>query len=105
MSSVLRPNTMQMRGSTLVEQLNEGDLATGDLTFSAAINYIEIVNLDSTNTGTFTVNGIAIEVPAANVDKDDGIVPSVFGPIGVGGTASATVTVAGSTDFIVNRYV
>ena len=84
-----------VKGSNLVEQLTEADLVGGNLTFAAPVAYIEIVNTDTVNAGTFTVSGVAIIVP-----------PEVaFGPVAVGTTPSATVTVTGSASYIVNRYV
>lgn len=81
-------------GDTLEEQLTEADLVGGDLTFSAVITYVEIVNRDTGNVGTFTVNGVVITVD-----------PQVaYGPVKVAGTESATVAVSGSTTFIVSRY-
>ena len=88
------PFPVNISGSTLQEQLTEADEVGGDLTFSAAPAYIEIVNTDASNAGVFTVNGVAITVPAE----------VIFGPASVQGTASAVVSVTGSTSYIVSRY-
>ena len=92
--SVLNPGVRVVRisGSNLVEQLTEADLVGGDLTFAAVVNIVEIINEDVA-AGVFTVNGAAIRVPAQATT-------GVFQPPG---TPSATVSVAGSTQFIVNR--
>ena len=83
-----------VKGSNLVEQRTEADEVAGDLTFSAPVAFVEIVNLDTENAGTFTVNGVALLVP-----------PEVIvGPIGVGATPAAVVEVTGSTEYIVSRY-
>lgn len=81
-------------GSTLVEQLTEADLVGGVLTFAAPVAYIEIVNTDAANAGTFTVNGVALVVPAE----------TIVGPIAVGATPAAVVEVTGTTTYIVSRY-
>ena len=93
--SLLNPSRVVVSGSNLVEQLTQADVSGGTLTFSAAIEYVEIYNTDASNAGVFTVNGIAINVPAA----------TVFGPARVGTTPAAAVTVAGATTtYIVSRY-
>ena len=79
---------------TLVEQKTQVNATAGVLTFSANINAIEIYNTDVTNAGVFTVNGVAINVPATKV----------FNTV-IGGTPSAMVTVTGATTYIVSRYV
>ena len=86
--------TGSLPNQTLVEQLTEADVVLGVLTFSANIVCIEIYNTDATNSGTFTVNGIDIVVPATK---------SFMSPIG--GTTSATVSITGATTYIVSRYV
>ena len=89
------PGVVTVKGSTLLEQLTQADVSGGDLTFAAAVEYVEIYNTDASNAGTFTVNGVVITVPA----------DTVFGPAKIGTTPSATVTVAGSTaSYIVSRY-
>lgn len=84
---------VSLSGSNLQEQKTEANAVTGTLTFSAPISVIEIYNTDATNDGNFVVNGISIRVPAGKVWKD-----------GVGGTQGATVTITGSTTYIVSRY-
>ena len=83
-----------VKGSSLLEQLTEADVVGGALTFSAAVEYVEVYNTDATNAGVFTVNGVAIAVPAA----------TVFGPAKVGTTPAAAVAVTGATTYIVSRY-
>ena len=93
--SVLNPGVrvVGIKGSNLVEQLTEADEVSGDLTFSAAVEYVEIVNTDAVNAGVFTVNGVAVKVPPE----------TIFGPAAVG-VPAAVVAVAGSATFIVSRY-
>ena len=79
-------------GSSLQEQQTEADAVSGVLTFSDAISEIEIFNRDTAD-GTFTVNGMAIIVPASEVFQAK-----------VGGTPSNEVSVSGSTSYIVGRY-
>ena len=91
--SVLNPGVrvVSVKGSNRVQTLTEADESGGDLTFAAVIDYVEIVNIDDTNTGVFTVNGQTIPVPPR----------TAVGPERVAGTASATVGVTGSTSYIV----
>jgi len=63
------------------------------LTFSDDIEAIECYNTDSSNAGVFTVNGIAINIPASGLFKSL-----------IEGTAGDTVTVTGATTYIVSRY-
>ena len=89
------PQAIGIKGSNLLEQLTEADVSGGELTFSSAVEYVEIYNTDASNAGVFTVNGVAISVPAA----------TVFGPAKVGTTPAAVVAVAGATTtYIVSRY-
>lgn len=83
----------RLSGSTLAEQQTEADAVTGTLTFSADLEYVEIYNTDATNDGVFTINGIAVNVPADEVWSGK-----------VGGTAGDTVDVTGATSYIVSRY-
>lgn len=83
---------VQVSGSKVAEALDETDLVTGDLTLAAAPEFVRIYNTDGTNDGVFTVNGIALAVPAGTALET-----------GVAGTASTTVTVTGSTSFIFHR--
>lgn len=82
-----------LTGSNLQEQKTQADAVTGTLTFAAPIQTVEIYNTDASNAGKFTVNGIVITVPAGKSFKS-----------AVGGTPSASVTVTGSTTYIVSRY-
>jgi hypothetical protein len=81
-------------GSTLAEQKTQANAVNSVLTFSANILTIEIYNTDVLNDGVFTVNGIAINVPKGTTYKST-----------IGGTPGTTVTVTGSTSYIVSRYV
>lgn len=85
---------VKLMGSNVEEQLTETDVVTGTLTFAANIKTIEIYNTDTVNNGVFNVNGIDIAVP-----KNDSFQANI------GGTPRATVTVTGSTSYIVTRYV
>ncbi|MCP3738827.1 hypothetical protein [Rossellomorea sp. BNER] len=87
---------VSLTGSNLIDTQTEADAVTGVLTFAQDIHYIEILNRDTVNEGTFLVNGFNIIVPAnspfqiTNVSK---------------GTVGKTVTVTGSTSYAVNQYV
>jgi hypothetical protein len=89
------PLPVLLAGSVLVETQTNVDAVSGVLTFTNNISYIEILNRDATNDGTFTINGIEIFVPKA----------SKFSRVGVAGTVGKTVTVAGSLSYVVNQYV
>jgi hypothetical protein len=92
------PNTdwnVAVTGNILVETQTEADAVGGVLTFAQDIHYIEILNRDAVNDGVFTVNGIDIFVPKA----------SPFSSTGIAGTVGKTVTVTGSTSYVVNQYV
>lgn len=93
-NSSSNPESVQVVGSNLAEQQTQADASAGTLTFAANFEYVEIYNTDGTNAGTFTVNGITINVPAGKS----------YGPAGIAGTPAATVTVTGATTYIVNRY-
>lgn len=84
---------VQLSGSSLQETKTNADAVSGTLTFAENISYIEIFNTDPTNKGVFNVNGLNIHVPP-NTPWDNP----------VGGTPRKTVTVTGSTSYIVNRY-
>lgn len=77
-----------------VEQLTQANAVTNILTFSDTIDTIEIYNTDTTNMGIFTINGIAIHVPANSSFE-----------AAIGGTPSTSVTVSGATSYIVTRYI
>ena len=83
---------VQVSGSKVVEVLDESDLSGGDLTLAAEPESVRIYNTDTANDGVFTVNGIALAVPAG-----------VSLETGVAGTASVTVSVTGSTTFVFHR--
>ena len=86
------PFPVGITGSKVVEALDESDLSGGDLTLAAEPESVRIYNTDTANNGVFTVNGIALAVPAG-----------VSLETGVAGTASVTVSVTGSTAFIFHR--
>jgi hypothetical protein len=69
------------------------DAVEGVVTFATNIGELEIVNTDSSNAGTFTVNGITITVPASGTWMGR-----------VGGTAAKTVTVATATTYLLRLY-
>ena len=87
-------NGSQLSGSKIIEQLTQADAATGVLTFTDDINAIEIYNTDATNDGVFEVNGINLNVPKGVLYRSN-----------VGGTVAKTVTVSGSTTYIVSNLV
>jgi hypothetical protein len=81
-------------GSILQQIKTQANAVAGVVTFSANITYLNIYNTDSTNAGTFTVNGIAIPVPAGASWQG-----------GVGGTPGTTVTITGSTtSYVLSRF-
>ncbi|MCU9614081.1 hypothetical protein OEV98_10970 [Caldibacillus lycopersici] len=90
-----RPLTDPNKGNFLKETKTESDAVEGVLTFEANINYIEILNRDEENDGVFTVNGIEIYVPSGKP----------FSKTGILGTVGKTVTITGSTSYVVNQYV
>lgn len=86
---------VHLSGSTLAESTkSESDADEGVVTFDAAVEWLEIVNEDESNTLTAVVNGITVVVPPGYA-----LEPTRFG-----GTPSAVVTVTGSTKFTMNRY-
>jgi hypothetical protein len=88
------PAVTTLLGSKVAEQLTQTNAVSGVLTFSNTINWIGIYNTDTVNDGVFTVNGIAITVPKGESFQD-----------GIGGTIGKTVSITGSTSYIVTRYV
>jgi triacylglycerol esterase/lipase EstA (alpha/beta hydrolase family) len=88
------PAVTTLLGSKVAEQLTQTNAVSGVLTFSDTINWIGIYNTDTVNDGVFTVNGIGITVPKSATFQD-----------GIGGTIGKTVSVTGSTSYIVTRYV
>lgn len=80
-------------GTKLVQQFTEANATNGVLTFTKNIESIGIYNRDTVNDGTFNVNGFNIYVPAGENAE-----------FNVGGTPSNTVTVTGSTQYIVSRF-
>jgi hypothetical protein len=84
---------VKMFGNMVVEQKTHTNASSGTVTFANNIAVLEIYNVDATNTGVFNINGIDITVPAGKVFKAS-----------FGGTPRATVTVTGSTNYILTRY-
>jgi hypothetical protein len=84
---------VSLTGSNVVEQKTQADAVTGTVTFAKGIQHLEIYNTDVTNQGVFNVNGINITVPAKESFKAS-----------YGGTPRTTVTVTGSTSYILTRY-
>jgi len=82
------------QGSKVAEILDETDLAGSDVVFSEPVNFIRIFNFDTDNFGLFTINGLVFKVA-----------PGFGLETGVGGTPSATVSVSGSTEFVLHRLV
>lgn len=93
-SQVAGENLVQLSGSKIEESLDQSNATAGVLTFTENINSLEILNTDSVNAGTFTVNGISIKIPAG----------LGWGPQLIGGIAAKIVSVSGATTYIVNRY-
>ena len=75
----------------IVEQKDHTDAVGGTVTFSKAIDSIEIFN-SSASTGVFTVNGFAITVPAGAGYRSE-----------VRGNRGTTVSVTGSTAYEIRR--
>lgn len=78
---------------TMMQQLNETDAVTGVLTFTDLLENIEIYNTDPSNPGTFIVNGLTILVPATEIFSSK-----------IAGVPGYTVTITGSTSYIVSSY-
>jgi hypothetical protein len=84
---------VHISGSIVAEQKTQANAVTGTVTFSKGIDTLEIYNVDATNQGVFNINGINITVPAGKSFKAS-----------FGGTPRTTVTVTGSTSYILTRY-
>lgn len=82
-----------LEGSTLIEQKTQADTVGGNLTFSDKVETIEIYNTDETNNGVFNINGINVIVPKGDVFKSR-----------IGGVPSQTVSISGSSSYIITRY-
>lgn len=81
-------------GRNVTQALDETNLSGGTLTLTAAPVAVRILNTDTANDGVFTVNGIALKVPAGTSLET-----------GVAGVPSTSVSVTGSTKFIFHRLV
>jgi len=84
---------VQLVGTVLLEQQDDGDDVAGTLTFTENISTIEIFNTDAVNPGVFTANGIALTVPASGYLKAT-----------IGGTPGKTVVITGATTYLVKSY-
>ena len=91
--TLANPGNIKQSTIALEEQKTEAQATAGTLTFAENISIIEIFNTHATNTGVFTVNGIAISVPAKASFQ-----------AAIGGTPGKTVAVTGTTTYIVGRY-
>lgn len=78
----------------LAEQKTQADAINGVLTFEYNLSSVGIFNVDATNTGVFSINGLNVTVP-----------PQTTFEAKIAGTPGKTVTVTGSTSYIVSRYV
>lgn len=86
-------NNVMVTESKVMEQKTQADAVAGVVTFSDGITILEVYNTDATNAGVFLINGIDITVPASGSFKAS-----------FGGTPQKTVTVTGSTAYILTRY-
>jgi hypothetical protein len=84
---------VEVKERILVEQQTNTDAVSNEITFSENIKYIEIYNTDPSNTGVFNVNGFDIHVP-----------PGISFESRIGGTPRDTVSVSGTTSYIISRY-
>ena len=83
-----------MNGNMLIEQKTQANAVGGTLTFNDGIEYVSIYNRDTVNDGVFNVNGVNITVPKGEVVEFQVVEPG-----------RKTVTVTGSTLYIVSRMV
>lgn len=84
--------SVTLSGSNLAEQKTQADADNNVITFTENISTIEIYHAEPT-WQTFTVNGIAITVPAGGYRTP------------VGGVAAKTVTIPANVNCIVGRLV
>jgi len=87
------PAMVQVAEMAIQEQKTQDDAVGGVVTFAEPVTRVGIFNTDASNTGVFNVNGINISVP-----------PETAFEAVVGGVPSASVTVSGSTSYIITRY-
>lgn len=85
---------VKVSGTKLSEQLTEKDSVNSTLSFSRVVDTIEFYNTDTENDGIFNANGIDIKVP-----RGQAFIASI------GGTPRSTITVKGSTSYIVTTYI
>ena len=85
-------NDLRVMDIALQEQRTEADASGGTLTFSDVIEAVDIYNRDSV-AGVFTINSMEITVPA-----------DTFFTAVIDGIPSSTVTVSGSSSYIIGRY-
>lgn len=81
---------VQLSGSNLAEQFTQADAVANVITFAGDINAIEIYHEEST-WQTFTVNGIALTIPAGGYRTP------------IAGTVAKTVTIPAGVNCIVGR--
>lgn len=87
------PAMVRIAEMSIQEQKTQDDAVEGVVTFVEPVTRVSIFNTDVSNTGVFNVNGINISVP-----------PETEFKAVVGGVPSASVTVSGSTSYIITRY-
>jgi hypothetical protein len=74
------------------EQKTDADEVGGVVTFVNDIEAFEVFNSDPVNSGTFTINGFTITVPAGSGYRSQ-----------VKGDIQKTVTITGSTSYEIRR--
>lgn len=84
------PAIVQLSGSILAEQKTQADALANTITFTGDINAVEIYHEEST-WQTFTVNGIALTIPAGGYRTP------------IAGTVAKTVTIPTGVNCIVGR--
>jgi len=83
-------NDMQLTGSILAEQKTQADAVDNVITFTENISAIEIYHAEPT-WQTFTVNGIALTIPAGGYRTP------------IAGTVAKTITIPAGVNCIVGR--
>ena len=89
-SQVAGENLVSLSGSILAEQKTQADAVSNVITFIGDINAIEIYHEEAT-WQTFTVNGIALTIPAGGYRTP------------IAGTVTKTVTIPAGVNCIVGR--
>ena len=101
---ILEEEGVKVLEKTLQESKTEANAVAGVVTFAANITHLEIINRDGTNDGVFTVNDIPIPLVKSTKDANGNYSFLSFWKDGVGGTLGKTVTITGSTSYILNRF-